>query len=33
MFQAVEFPTGISDLDTGLADMDGYAFPHFELDF
>ena len=26
MFQAVQFPAGITDLDTSLADVDGDAF-------
>ena len=31
MFQAIELPTGVAHLDTGLTDMDGKAFSHFEL--
>ena len=30
MLQAVELPAGIAHLDTGLADMDGDDFTHFE---
>ena len=29
VLEAVEFPTGITHLDSGLADMDRDAFPHF----
>jgi uncharacterized protein CbrC (UPF0167 family) len=28
VFEAVEFPTGVTHLDTGLADMDGDDFSH-----
>lgn len=29
MFEAVEFPTGISDLNTGLTNVDRNALSHF----
>lgn len=28
MLHAVELPAGVAHLDTGLADVDGDAFPH-----
>lgn len=31
MFEAIELPTGVAHLDSGLTDMDGKAFSHFEL--
>ena len=31
MFEAIELPTGVAHLDSGLADVDGKAFSHFEL--
>jgi hypothetical protein len=27
VFQTVQFPTGITDLDSGLSDVDGDTFP------
>merc|ERR1719357_427014 len=32
MFEAVELPAGVSDLATGLADVDGDALTHFEFE-
>merc|ERR1712156_246533 len=32
MFEAVELPAGVSNLATGLADVDGDALTHFEFD-
>lgn len=32
MLEAVEFPAGIADLDTGLADVDWNALSHFLRD-
>lgn len=29
MLEAVKFPTGIADLDTGLTNVDGNALSHF----
>merc|ERR550534_3268431 len=31
MLEAVQFPAGVTDLDTGLSDMDGDTFTHFEV--
>merc|ERR1719483_1663319 len=31
MFEAVELPTGVAHLDSGLTNVDGKAFSHFEL--
>jgi len=31
MLQAVQFPAGIAHLDTGLTDMDGKTFTHFDV--
>ena len=31
MFEAIELPTGVAHLDSGLTDVDGKAFSHFEL--
>jgi len=33
VFEAVELPTGVAHLDSGLADMDGDDFSHFFLGF
>ena len=30
VLQTVQFPTGVADLDTGLANMDGDTFTHFD---
>jgi len=30
VLQAVQLPAGVTDLDTGLADMDGDTFTHDE---
>ena len=31
MFEAVELPTSVTDLDTGLTDVDWNALSHFRL--
>jgi hypothetical protein len=31
MFQAVQLPTGITDLNTGLANVDRNTFTHFAV--
>jgi len=31
MFQAVQFPTGITDLNTSLSDVDTDTFPHIDF--
>ena len=31
MLKAVKLPTGVSDLDTGLTDVDRDALPHFRF--
>lgn len=33
MFQAVQLPAGVTDLDTGLADVDGDDLTHIEKGF
>jgi hypothetical protein len=33
VFEAVKLPTGVTHLDSGLADMDGDDFSHFFLGF
>jgi hypothetical protein len=31
VFQAEQFPAGVTDLDTGLTDVDADSFTHFEV--
>lgn len=31
MFEAIKFPASIADLNTGLTNVNGYAFPHLSL--